>query len=310
MKKKGTHSKKPAPLHARGRSLAGWICICAIAVAGLVFFAGYVLHQRGGKETAEAPRARENDQSVWRETIPGPERHERTGRPGVGRKEAGAANRVAFVIDDMGYDVSILYEILALDIPVTISILPFLPHSATVADEAHRAGREVLLHLPMEPHDYPERCPGDGALLLRMNGDEIVDQLEKDILSVPHISGVNNHMGSGFMEDEEKVTVTLRELKRRGLFFLDSLTTRNSKGLQVAARIGLPRAGRDIFLDNDCDFEEALDILNRIVDRKTTWSTMIIIGHPYESTVRAIGEAMPLLREHRIRIVPLSDLIE
>jgi len=50
--------------------------------------------------------------------------------------------------------------------------------------------------------------------------------------------------------------------------------------------------------------------MHRIVDRKDSWSTMIVIGHPHESTVRAIGAAVPLLRDHAVRIVPLSDLIE
>lgn len=226
------------------------------------------------------------------------------------RKRAAAGNRAAFVIDDMGYDVSVLDEILAIDAPITISILPHLPYSVAIARQAHRAGREVLLHLPMEPHDYPERRPGEGVLLLRMNRDEIGDQLEKDIRSVPHISGVNNHMGSRFMEDEEKVAVVLRDIKRRGLFFLDSLTTKDSKGFAVAERIGLPHASRDIFLDNDCDFEEAVSILHRIVEKRDTWETMIIIGHPHESTVRAIGAVVPVFRDHDIRMVPLSDLIE
>ncbi|MBW2674599.1 MAG: divergent polysaccharide deacetylase family protein [Deltaproteobacteria bacterium] len=226
------------------------------------------------------------------------------------RKQAGAENRVAFVIDDMGYDVSILDQILAIDVPITISILPYLPHSVEVARQAHRAGREVLLHLPMEPYGYPERRPGSGALLLQMDDSEIRDQLEEDILNVPHISGVNNHMGSRFMEDEGKVTLVLQGLKRRGLFFLDSLTTKDSKGMAVAKRIGLPHAGRDIFLDNDCDFEEAVNILHRIVEKKDIWETIIVIGHPHESSVRAIGAVVPVFRDNDIRIVPLSDLIE
>jgi hypothetical protein len=308
LKKRKAHSKKQAPFHARGRSLAVWVCISVLVFAGVLLFAGYTLHQRGGHETPEVPRAPEKSPSL---SVTEPvERYERTEQTAGERKAVETANRIVFVIDDMGYDVSILDEILALDIPITISVLPHLPYSTEIALEAHRAGKEVILHLPMEPHDYPERNPGKGALLLQMDDGVIADQLEQDILSVPYISGVNNHMGSSFMEDEEKLTVVLQELKRRGFFFLDSLTTRNSKGLAVAEKIGLPHAGRDIFLDNDCDFQEALDILHRIVDRKATWSTMIVIGHPYGSTVRAIGEAVPVFRDHGIRIVPLSDLIE
>jgi len=270
--------------------------------------AGYLLYHRGGSKIAEVSYTHGKGSAL--RVAENLEEHESAGPKESAREKAGAGNRVAFVIDDMGYDVSILDEILAIDIPITISILPHLPYSVAVARQAHRAGKEVLLHLPMEPYGYPERCPGSGALLLQMDGDEIADQLEEDILNVPHISGVNNHMGSRFMEDEEKVTLVLQDLKRRGLFFLDSLTTKDSKGLPVAEMIGLPHAGRDIFLDNDCDFEEALNILHHIVKKRDMWETMIVIGHPHGSTVRAIGAVVPVFRDNDIRIVPLTDLIE
>ncbi|MDD5723684.1 MAG: divergent polysaccharide deacetylase family protein [Syntrophales bacterium] len=299
MKKKKVYSKNAArggTVHSKRRSLAVWICV--VALIGTVAFAAYWLyHRRGGDDTLKLSSTHGKG-SASRVV------------PMKGHRSAKGGNRVAFVIDDMGYDVSILEEILAIDVPITISILPHLPYSVTVAREAHRSGREVLLHLPMEPYGYPERRPGNGALLLRMDDNELVNQLEEDIRSVPHISGVNNHMGSRFMEDKEKVTLVLQYLKKKDLFFLDSLTTKDSKGLLVAGRIGLPHAGRDIFLDNDCDFEEAVDILHHIVEKKDLWKTIIIIGHSHESTVRAIGEARSLFRDNDIRIVPLSDLIE
>lgn len=307
MKKKKRYPRKPArgrAVRSKGRpSLAGWIYILVLIVA--VASAGYVLYHRAESEPAKTP-AKERVLRVVRDL------KERgvASLKGIVRKGTGVGNRVAFVIDDMGYDVSVLDEILAIDAPITISVLPNLPCSAEVARRARRAGNEVLLHLPMEPYGYPGRDPGEGALLLRMDDHEIRDQLEKDILNVPDISGVNNHMGSNFMQDEEKVTVVLQDLKRRGLFFLDSLTTRDSKGVPIAERIGLPHAARDIFLDNDCDLEEAVDILNRMVEKRGTWETIIVIGHPYESTVRAIGTMVPVFRDHGIRVVPLSDLIE
>jgi len=309
VEKRQIHSRKSRQRGAvRSQKKALIIWIVTLVLVGAVAAGGYWSYHRKGGETVKEPHKHESEETVHiTGTLKTPERAKPAGSA---IKQPFSRNRVAFVIDDMGYDVSVLREILAIDAPVTISVLPHLPHSSEVASQAYKAGKEVLLHLPMEPHGYPERRPGGGALLLKMDGHEILNRLEENILSVPHISGVNNHMGSKFMEDEEKVTLVLQDLKRRGLFFLDSLTTNDSKGLAVAERIGLPHAGRDIFLDNDCDFEEAIHIMQRIVDRKYSWSTMIIIGHPHESTVRAIGAAVPFLRDNNIRIVPLSDLIE
>jgi len=267
--------------YSKRRSPASWIW--AFLLFAAVVFAGYSLY-------------------CWKyiETV----------KPGDKKsREAGAENRMAIVIDDMGYDLLVLDEILEIDAPITVSVLPNLPHSVTVARKANKAGREVILHLPMEPDGYPEKRPGSGALFLRMDRGEIIDQLEKDIMDIPHISGVNDHMGSKFMEDEEKVEIVLDQLKKRGLFFLDSLTTKNSKGIQVARKIGLRHVGRDIFLDNNCDFKETLDILNRIAEKQNNWKTMVIIGHPHESTIQAIRKTLPVFRNRKIHIVSLSELV-
>lgn len=295
MKKKKAYSKKGASDHSRKKHIALWIS--ALTLGGMLIIAGYMVYFCGKEEP-------------YQKDSPLPKIRQKTEVQDGTLLPVRTEKRAAFVIDDMGYDLSIFHEILALDIPVTISILPHLPHATTIAVEAYGAGREVMLHLPMEPHGYPERNPGRGVLLLEMNNDELLAQLREDIRNVPHITGVNNHMGSSFMENEKKVEVVLRELKRRGLFFLDSLTTNNSKGVVVAERIGLPHVGRDIFLDNDCEFEKAMAILRRIIEKREEWKTMVIIGHPYESTVRAIDKSIDIFRRNGIRIVPLSALVD
>lgn len=312
MKNKIIYSKKSVKgrvFYSERRSPASWVCVLALFAA--VVFAGYSLYCWRYIETATVSSPSGEDGTA----VKGAENLEERESVKPGDKEsekAGAENRMAIVIDDMGYDLLTLNELLQMDAPITVSVLPHLAHSVTVARKANRAGREVILHLPMEPNGYPEKRPGpgSGALFLQMNRDEIIDQLEEDIMDVPHISGVNNHMGSKFMEDEEKVEIVLEQLKKKGLFFLDSLTTKNSKGIQVARKIGLRHVGRDIFLDNNCDFEETLDILNRIAEKQDEWNTLVIIGHPHESTIRAIREALPVFRDRGIHIVPLSDLVE
>ena len=306
-KRKATYSKK--------RSLGSWIYIFILLAA--VVFAGYSLYRWICIETAQIPQSEVFVRKIITRNS-AKDKGVKSRKP-VEHKNAGQAdrelipeaeNRLAIVIDDMGYDLSILDEILQIDAPITVSVLPHLSYSVLVARKAKEAGREVLLHLPMEPHDYPEKHPGSGALFLRMDKDEIMDQVEEDIMDVPCISGVNNHMGSKFMEDEEKVEIVLKQLKEKGLFFLDSLTTKNSKGVQVAKKIGLRHVGRDIFLDNSCDFKNTLDILNRIAEKQNSWKTIVIIGHPHQSTIQAIKKALPIFRKRKIHIVTLSDLVQ
>ena len=175
----------------------------------------------------------------------------------------------------------------------------------------HRAHRETLLHLPMEPVSYPREKPGNGALFTDMNDEELISQLEKDIAAVPYITGVNNHMGSKFMIDERKLTLIFNELKKNNLFFVDSRTSPDTKAFIAAEKVGLPVAARKIFLDNSRDYNEIYNNLINIAEKKDgDVSPVIIIGHPHPETIRAISDAVKVLREKKVSIVPVSQIIK
>ena len=218
--------------------------------------------------------------------------------------------QVAIIIDDIGNDLKQIQELLKINADITFAILPLCPHTREAAEMFHKAHRETLLHLPMEPLSYPREKPGPGALFTDMSNDEIIFQLEKDIAAVPYISGVNNHMGSKFMMDEKKLTVVFNQLKNKRLFFVDSRTTADTKTFVTAEKVGLPVAARKIFLDNNRDYNEIYNILINSAKNNGDDSPVIIIGHPYPETVRAVGDAVKVLREKEVAIVPVSRLIK
>lgn len=218
--------------------------------------------------------------------------------------------KIAIVIDDLGVENKISQELLRWDFPVTFSILPFTPYSKTLAGEAHRKGKEIILHLPMEPHGYPQTRPGEGVLLEEMDEAKLLRQLSKDIEAVPHIKGVNNHMGSRLMENPEKIEIILSELKRRGLFFLDSRTTPQTIGLQVAQSVGLKAMERSIFIDNSSTEEDIKQQLEQLIRLSLSKGKAIGIGHPHPSTLKAIKEMVPKMKEKGIDIVSLSEMME
>jgi len=96
-----------------------------------------------------------------------------------------ARARVAIVIDDLGEENHLSHELLDANLPITFSILPFSPYSKRLAMEAHRRGKEVILHLPMEPHGYPGSNPGEGVLLHGMDQKSLLGQLSKDLEAIP-----------------------------------------------------------------------------------------------------------------------------
>ncbi len=218
--------------------------------------------------------------------------------------------QIALIIDDLGQDPLVLRELLDLGIPLTVAILPNCRFSGEAARRANEAGMEVLLHLPMEPHGYPAHNPGQGALLTTMDDTELSQQLALDLDGVPYARGVNNHMGSLFMEDEKRLEVVFRELGRRHLFFVDSRTTANTKAAEAAAKTGIRFLSRSAFIDNGADSEETYQILTRTIDdgRQNRRHGRILIGHPYPSTVRALKRLLREMPDSDVDWVTISNL--
>lgn len=216
--------------------------------------------------------------------------------------------KIAIIIDDLGYDESLAREFIDLDLPLTLSILPFTPYTGSIAHRARQGGREVMLHLPMEPRSYPRLNPGDGVLLVSMERDTILKVLDMDLSEIPFVAGVNNHMGSRFTENKEKMMVVLGELKRRGLYFVDSKTSRNSVAFDLAKQIEIRTARRDIFLDNDLS-EGSLGVqMDRLLNLARHRGQAIGIGHPHKETLWFLTRLQLILKKEA-EVVPVSRLV-
>ena len=212
--------------------------------------------------------------------------------------------RVSVVVDDLGRDLQVAEVIMALGQPLTLALLPLRQHTQEIAEEAHRRGYELLLHMPMEPRGYPLRDPGEGALFVSMDEQRIKASIERCIEALPYVQGVNNHMGSRFMEHADKVAILMEELRAHGLFFLDSLTTPRSKGLSVAKEVGVTAIERDVFLDNAHDEEDFMKQWRLLIQRARHRGKAVGICHPYPSTVKALAKALAGL--DGVELVPLS----
>lgn len=217
---------------------------------------------------------------------------------------------IAVIIDDIGQDLRVVDELAKIKAPIAFAVLPFAPHTTEAARRLHAAGKDILLHLPMEPRSYPANNPGRGALLATMTDGEIRAQVMQDLAAVPHAIGVNNHMGSRFMEDEARLVVVMEELSKKGLFFVDSLTTPASRGRQAAVRAGVPFSSRSVFIDHAKGYEAALSNLTRTHGGRKRGQPLLMIGHPHRETVRALKEVLSGRHEWGVRVIPLTAYLK
>ena len=217
--------------------------------------------------------------------------------------------KIAIIIDDIGYDTDMAKKFLKLDSSLTFSVLPYSPFSKKIAEIARTRGCETMLHLPMEPNEYPAIDPGPGALLTAMSPDELIEQLKADLNSIPNIKGVNNHMGSRMTSSSTQMYQIFSILKKRGLYFIDSKTTPDSICRPSARLLQVPFAERDVFIDHvqDPDFiRKQIELLIRIAEK---YGTSIGIAHPHEQTYQVLRDILPEIKK-RVTIVPASNLVD
>ena len=222
---------------------------------------------------------------------------------------SGGLPLVCIIIDDMGYDKNLADRLLGLDAPFTFSLLPFSPFREEISRSADSKGVEIMLHLPMEPEEYPGVNPGPGALLTSMSPDELIRQLTDNIRSVPGASGVNNHMGSKMTAVSSQMYQVFSILKKEGLFFIDSRTTVNTLCKPSARLLQVPFAERDVFLDHVTTEDFVRKQIYELIRKAEQEGSAIGIGHPHEVTVQVLDEMLPELKK-RVRLVPASRLVK
>jgi hypothetical protein len=217
--------------------------------------------------------------------------------------------RLAIVVDDLGNDDAALARVAAIAEPLAGAVLPGLPRSRETARALRSAGKEVLLHLPMEPLD-PRARPGPGLVRTAMTAAQIGDVLAADLEDVPGAAGVNNHMGSKATADRRTMDAVLSVVGKRRLFFLDSRTTAFTVAAQEAGRLGVPCRSRSVFLD-DVPEESAIRVqLDRAVAEARSEEAAVAIGHPHPATLAVLEQELPRLREQGIRLVVVSELLD
>ncbi len=242
---------------------------------------------------------------------------------------------VALIIDDWGQALSGPQAvILALPQPLTLAVLPCLPHSAEMARRATaldlpadaavaRAGedqaatpvpatarREIFLHLPMQPLDVVQSHPGEPVLVPGLEPAEVERRLALALASVPGARGVNNHMGSAATADSALMAALMEGLSRRGLRFVDSLTSPASVAYAAARQAGVPALRSRIFLDADRTSSEAIAAnLARLVAAARAGGAAVGIAHPYVTTAEVLAAELPRYEAAGVRFVTVSELM-
>lgn len=216
---------------------------------------------------------------------------------------------LAIVVDDVGYNLAQAERLLNAPGKLTLGILPFAPHSPAIARRAQIAGKEIILHQPMESmatsHSHAER----GTLTMQMSADHFNQRFADALAAVPYAVGVNNHTGSLLTQHREPMSRLMRKIRARGLFFLDSRTTAQTVALSTARDWQVPAIRRDVFLDHTLDRESMHYEFDRALQIARRNGHAVLIAHPHRLSLDVLEERMASLPPD-IKLTTLANLVK
>jgi len=223
-------------------------------------------------------------------------------------KAAKEKHLLAVIVDDLGYSKNIR-EFIELDIPLTFAILPGEAYSSFLVKELAASGFSYILHMPMEPKDYPENNPGEHALFKNMTREEISRKLDFALQSVKGAAGINNHMGSGFTSDRNAMLVLADEIKKRNLFFIDSATASDSVFKDVFSRVN-KCARNNFFIDNKDDLYYIISRMKKLKRLALKREKTIAICHiTRKNTAAAIRASVNEMKNAGIEFVTVEEIL-
>lgn len=210
---------------------------------------------------------------------------------------------LSLIIDDLGQNPDRDSRTLALPGPVTLAIMPDTPHATDFARQAHKAGKTVILHMPMDPATGPYAWHPELSLA------ELESRLNAALLKVPYAAGVNNHMGSRMTAQPVAMGWLMAELQRRHMFFVDSRTSAKTVAAAQAQKIGLASLSRDVFLDDERTAQAVTRQLQLAIKLAHQQGTAVIIGHPYPVTLDVLERELPKLKAQGVEWIEVRHMI-
>lgn len=216
--------------------------------------------------------------------------------------------QLVFVFDDGGQNIAHLEKFLELPFPITVAVLPQLQYSKQSAKRVREAGKELILHQPMQAINSNIN-PGPGAITPNMSEKEIISTLFYNINEIAPIAGMNNHEGSAITADAQKMEIILKLASENGIYFLDSRTNVNTQVPYVAKELGYSYYERNIFLDNEKTKENIISELKKGIAIANKNGVAIMIGHIWSADVlpNILKEAYPELKEKGYLIKTVSE---
>ena len=218
--------------------------------------------------------------------------------------------KLAILIDDVGMNTKTTAYFKKIDRALSFATIPYLPKTNQATRRLKDAGFEVILHMPMEGSNNILNKRTQGLIKPSMNEKEIYDKFDGAIENLGAVKGFNNHMGSRFTNDPEKMRSLLSYAKKKGMFFIDSNTNSKKEGYKIAKELDIPTYYTSYFIDNSHKKEDIMKAIKVSVRLAVEREKVLVIGHYRKETAEAIYEMLDYIEDEGVELVPIIEVLE
>lgn len=218
--------------------------------------------------------------------------------------------KLAILIDDVGMNTSVAQDFLKANMNLSFAVLPFLPKSREANEILRENGYVTILHMPMEGSNDRLNSRTPGLISSSMKKEKIYNMFDAAIENVGQVEGFNNHMGSRFTSNEPKMKELLKYAADKKLFYVDSKTSINNVGYDIAKSYGIKTYYCSHFLDNDKDVEKIKNEIRFSVKLAKEKGKTLVIGHYHRNMAKALIDMRDYIEKENVKLVSVKEILE
>lgn len=174
------------------------------------------------------------------------------------------------------------------------------PNSAKIAQNQEF----YMIHLPMQATSFKNE--EENTLHINDSYEKIESRIAQIRQWYPKAKYTNNHTGSMFTENKEAMDKLYKALIKYDFIFVDSRTTGKTVAKEIAKKYNVPYISRNVFLDNEQNFNYIQTQLKTAVKLAKKNGFAIAICHPHSITLKTLKDSKELLKD--LEMVYLNQL--
>lgn len=197
-------------------------------------------------------------------------------------------------------------------IPSSVSLIlsPYAPEVDLYRQKARAAGHEIWLSVPLENTTYPNVDTGSQTIFVNSTIKDTRDRVFWALSRTAGYTGIVSNKDHKYTIDQVRTHPLFKEIKRRGLGYLESNPSIDLLADQGNPKRKVPYIKNSLWIDENLDAQTIIENLKQLEQKALKEGEAVGLLQPYPLSYQIILKWIKTLEEKNIEIVPISAISE